>query len=183
MPAGRASERGAGAADFSVGCFPSPPNITFPCLPSQVQAIFASLDFSTLPLLPFEAPLATPHKGSVAKILKFMNPLIHRRDVKQLGSIWANDPTRVEESEDPYELFDDDGNSVGRGTPMDWALHGVDWALRGVDDIRTGRNKRRAEAKARKAREKDQFTTWFEAMDNNQTRMRQELLGAQMHFG
>ena len=95
--------------------------MTSPCAPAQVHAILSSLDFSATPVLPFEAPLATPQKESVAKILKFMNPLLHRQDVKQLGSIWANDPTKVEEVED-WML--DEGNA-GLATPMDWALHGV----------------------------------------------------------
>ena len=50
----------------------------------QVQAIFASLDFAKQPILPFEP--------DVAKILKFMNPLLHRKDVKQQGSILDNEP-------------------------------------------------------------------------------------------
>jgi hypothetical protein len=157
------------------------PCMTSPCAPAQVHAILSSLDFSATPVLPFEAPLATPQKESVAKILKFMNPLLHRQDVKQLGSIWANDPTKVEEVED--WMLDDEGNSTGSATPMDWALHGVQSVLRGVDDIRMSGQRRRAEKKARKAREKEQFTTWFDAMDNNQTRMQQELSREQMHFG
>ena len=80
-------------------------------------------------------------------------------------------------------MIDDEGNATGPATPMDWALHGVQSVLRGVDDIRMSGQRRRAEKKARKAREKEQFTTWFEAMGNNQTRMQQELSREQMHFG
>ena len=156
--------------------------MTPPYSPSQVHAIFGSLDFSATPLLPFEAPLAAPQTESVAKILKFMNPLLHRKDVKQLSSIWANDPTRVIEELEDW-MIDDDGKSTGKATTMDWALHGVQLALKSVDDIRIGRNQRRADARARKKREKDQFTTWFDAMGNNQTRMQEELSREQMHFG
>ena len=154
--------------------------MTPPCIPSQVHAIFSSLDFSATPVLPFEAPPATPHVGSVAKILRFMNPLLHRQDAKQLGSIWANDPTKVEEKVEDWML--DEGNA-GLATPMDWARHGVQSVLQGVDDILAAPQRRRADKKARKAREKAQFTTWFDVMDNDQTRMQQELSREQMHFG
>ena len=76
----------------------------------------------------------------------------------------------------------DEGNA-GLATPMDWARHGVLSVLQGVDDILAAPQRRRADKKARKAREKAQFTTWFDAMDNDQTRMQQELSREQMHFG
>ena len=141
----------------------------------QVQAIFASLDFSATPLLPFEP--------GVAKILRFMNPRSHdhRRDVKQLGSILDHDPTAAAVEEEASFFLDEE--DLGPANAVEWAKTLASRALHGVDEIRMGRSQRRAAAKARKTKEAKQFTTWFDAMGNNQDRMRQELQEAQMHFG
>ena len=135
-----------------------------------MQAIFASLDFGAQPLLPFEP--------GVAKIFKFMNPVLHRHDVKQLGSILDNDP--MEHVEEVLYLDEEEHVAVN---PLEWARNVGRAALYSVDSIRMGRHERKVLAKARKQREAEQFTTWFDAMENNQAKMQHVLGCEQMHFG
>ena len=139
----------------------------------QVQAIFSSLDFAERPLLPFEP--------DVAKILKFMNPLLHRRDVKQLGSIKENEP--VKEEDDIMAAFFEEDEDEGPVNPIDWAAAQVSRAIQSIEERRRERKEREEAEIARKQRKAEHFTSWFDAMGNNQLKMATALAEHDTHFG
>ena len=138
----------------------------------QVQAIFASLDFAERPCLPFEP--------DVAKILKFMNPLHHRRDVKQLGSILDNEPTAVVEEPKMFAEIDEFAEAKN---PIEWVKTAASKVMQGVDEFQKERVERKQAQRRQREKEADQFTTWFDAMGNNQLKMQQELGDNLTHFG
>ena len=143
----------------------------------QVHAIFSALDFSERPVLPFEP--------DVAKILKFMNPLLHRRDVKQMGTILDND-SKAHEFQDALHFIDDEGDAErvsALQNPLEFVKVTISQGLQAVHEANRKRQQEREAHERHKAREAEQFTSWFGAMGNNQLKMKQELTGVAMHFG
>ena len=66
---------------------------------------------------------------------------------------------------------------------FDWAAAQVSRAIQSIDERRRERKEREEAEIARKQREAEQFTSWFDAMGNNQLKMATALAEHDTHFG